>query len=98
MLVSPWVSFSQTRPSWKANYRKDVLDLATVRVWSENFMGKRASDNWSEPAEAPAAWWTGLKVDNIAIVAGESEVLRDDIRALVENMKVREDYDPQRGE
>jgi acetyl esterase/lipase len=86
--VSPWVSFTQERASWKSNHKKDALDPATVRIWSDNFMGKTPNDNWSQPAEAPAEWWIGLKVDNIAITAGGNEVLRDDIRALAENIKV----------
>ncbi|OCT46171.1 putative acetyl-hydrolase [Cladophialophora carrionii] len=88
LLVSPWVSFTQERASWKSNHKKDALDPATVRIWSENFMGKTPNDNWSQPAEAPAAWWKGLKVDNIAITAGGNEVLRDDIRVFAENIKV----------
>ncbi|KIW63185.1 hypothetical protein PV04_10051 [Phialophora macrospora] len=88
LLVSPWVSFTQERASWKTNHKKDALDPATVRIWSDNFMGKTPNDNWSQPAEAPAEWWKGLKVDNIAMTAGENEVLRDDIRALIENIKV----------
>ncbi|KAJ9605374.1 hypothetical protein H2200_010031 [Cladophialophora chaetospira] len=88
LLVSPWVSFTQTRDSWKTNYRKDALDPKTVRVWSNNFMGKTPNDDWSQPAEAPAEWWKGLKVDHLAITAGEDEILRDDIRVLAEKIKV----------
>ena len=89
MLISPWVSFTQERESWKTNQRKDALDATTVRIWSDNFMGKTAPDNWNQPAEAPAEWWQGLKVDNVAITAGGNEVLRDDCRELAEKMKVR---------
>lgn len=86
--MSPWASFTQMRGSWTSNLRKDALDPATVRIWSDSFMNKVETDNWNQPAEAPSEWWKGLKVDSVAITAGKDEVLRDDIRALAENMKV----------
>lgn len=88
MLVSPWASFTQERESWKINSKRDALYLPLVRQWSDMFMGKTPNNNWSQPAEAPVEWWKDVKVDNIAITAGEHEVLRDDIRVLFENMKV----------
>ncbi len=90
LLVSPWVSFTQERESWRTNQKKDALDSATVRIWSNNFMGKTGNDDWSQPAEAPAEWWKGLPADDVTITAGGCEVLRDDIRALAENIKVSE--------
>ena len=88
LLVSPWVSFTQERESWKTNSKRDALDPATVRIWSNNFMGKTGNDNWSQPAQAPAEWWTGLRVDDVAITSGGDEILRDDIRVFAKNIKV----------
>jgi hypothetical protein len=68
--------------------RKDALSPKAIRIWSDSFMGKTATDHWSQPAEAPADWWQALSVDHVAIIAGENELLRDDIRVLAENMKV----------
>jgi acetyl esterase/lipase len=90
MLVSPWAAFSQTRPSWSSNVKSDALDKPTIRTWEGNFMGSAKSDSYTEAAEAPADWWKGLSsvVSEISILAGEKEIIRDDVRALSENIKV----------
>lgn len=53
-------------------------------------MGTSKRDNYNHPIDAPAAWWKGAKVDKIALVAGSNEVFVDDIRTLVETIKVGE--------
>ncbi|KIX97477.1 uncharacterized protein Z520_06929 [Fonsecaea multimorphosa CBS 102226] len=88
LLVSPWTSFTQERESWKKNFKKDALAPVAVRTWSDNFMTKSPVDNWNQPTEAPADWWKDIKVDSVAIVGGQNEVLMDDIRELAERMKV----------
>ncbi|KIW25819.1 uncharacterized protein PV07_08962 [Cladophialophora immunda] len=87
-LVSPWASFTQERESWKENYKRDALVPRVVRIWSDTFMAKSPEDNWNQPAEAPADWWKDIKVDSVAIVGGQNEVLMGDIRELAEKMKV----------
>ncbi|OAP55714.1 hypothetical protein AYL99_09866 [Fonsecaea erecta] len=88
LLVSPWVSFTQERASWRGNYKKDALAPTTVKIWSDSFVAQSPEDNWNQPAEAPADWWKDIKVDSVAILGGQNEVLIDDIRELVEKMKV----------
>ncbi|KIW88042.1 uncharacterized protein Z519_11152 [Cladophialophora bantiana CBS 173.52] len=88
LLISPWASFTQKRESWKKNFKRDALVPATVRVWSDNFMAQSPQDNWNHPAEAPAEWWKDIKVDNVAIVGGQNEILMDDIREVAEKIKV----------
>jgi acetyl esterase/lipase len=90
MLVSPWASFSQTRLSWTSNVKSDALDKPTIRIWERNFMGSAKSNGYTEAAEASSDWWKGLSsvVEQISVLSGEKEIIRDDVRALVENMKV----------
>lgn len=89
LLVSPWVTFSQDAAAFKRNYKKDALDPASLKVWSDNFMANAPKDNYNTPADAPAEWWKGVKVDHIGVVGGENEILIDDIRTMTERMKVR---------
>lgn len=51
-------------------------------------MGTSERDNYNHPIDAPAEWWKGIKADKIAFVAGANELFVDDIRTLVEKVKV----------
>jgi len=68
----------------------DGLSPKAIQTWSDNFLGSSPSDNYNTPRDAPADWWKDLKVadKDLAVVGGGNEILIDDIRALVEHMKV----------
>lgn len=52
--------------------------------WTAAFLGKEKPyegrrDEWSEPEIAKEEWWNGLQVENVAVIFGGEEVLRDGI-------------------
>jgi acetyl esterase/lipase len=85
VLISPWISFDTTSPSFQQNSYKDCIGTEAGRKWSTAFMAcpwphKEASDYYNEAVTAPAEWWAGLKVEEVLVLAGEEEVLIDGIR------------------
>ena len=54
------------------------------KKWSGAFLDcawphEGAKDNYNEAARAPMGWWEGLAVDEICVVCGSEEVLRDGV-------------------
>jgi acetyl esterase/lipase len=88
ILVSPWVTFQTDSAAFARNNRRDLLTPAALLGWSEAFMGSSQRDNYNHPIDAPAEWWKGVKLDKIAFVAGANELFVDDIRTVVEKVKV----------
>jgi acetyl esterase/lipase len=87
VLISPWVSFSTSAPSFTENKYKDVIDPQAVTQWSNAFLGSspttgqvNGTDYYNEALSAPESWWKGLNVDEVLVVAGAEEVLVDGIR------------------
>ena len=89
VLVSPWVTFDQTASSMKSNAGKDLLDLVTLRKWSDNFMDGTDLDFYNTPLTAGEDWWEGIAASEIAVIAGGDEIFVDDIRCFVEKLKVQ---------
>ncbi|KEZ43632.1 hypothetical protein SAPIO_CDS4230 [Scedosporium apiospermum] len=87
VLVSPWVTFDQTASSMKSNAGKDLLDLVTLRKWSDNFMAGTDLDFYNTPLTAGEDWWEGIAASEIAVIAGGDEIFVDDIRCFVEKLK-----------
>jgi acetyl esterase/lipase len=92
VLISPWVSFSLSDPSFTTNMYKDLLDPITAKKWSSAFLGelwphKEKSDFYSQAITAPEDWWKDLMAENVLIVAGEEEVLLDGIRNFEEKLR-----------
>lgn len=88
-LVSPWVSFDTSTPSFTANASSDSLPAFTLEHWSSTFLGTSPSDQYSEPVRADAEWWRKTRsfVDDVLIVAGKDELLLDGIEAFVANFE-----------
>ncbi|KAH6698993.1 Alpha/Beta hydrolase protein [Leptodontidium sp. MPI-SDFR-AT-0119] len=84
VLISPWISFDTTLPSFTENEFKDCVSQPGGKKWSGAFLGcvwphDGAKDNYNEALRAPADWWTGTPVSEICILCGSEEVLRDGI-------------------
>ncbi|KAG4414198.1 hypothetical protein IFR04_012645, partial [Cadophora malorum] len=84
VLISPWVSFDTTLPSFQENEFKDCVSTPGGKKWSGAFLScpwphEGAKDNYNEALRAPASWWEGLAVDEICVLCGSEEVLRDGI-------------------
>jgi acetyl esterase/lipase len=88
VLISPWVTMSTTAESMHTNRAKDILSAASLAYWAQNFLGGAALDPWNSPLGAPAEWWSSLRVEDLIIIYGEDELLRDDTSMLCDKLKV----------
>jgi acetyl esterase/lipase len=92
VLISPWVSFDLSADSFKRNAWQDCIGIEAGKQWSSAFMAcpwphTEATDFYNQAITAPPSWWSGLKVHEILVTAGEREVLIDGIREFVEKLK-----------
>jgi acetyl esterase/lipase len=87
ILVSPWVSFSTSSPSFTTNAYKDLIGPEACKQWSTAFMHTpwphiTNTDPYNQPITASESWWESLRVEKVVIVAGRDEVFIDDVRVL----------------
>ena len=89
LLVSPWTSFDAGFSSMRDNTQTDYLPVDALKQWSDDFLGGKAADEYSEANHAETAWWEGLDkvVEWVGVTAGGREVLVDGIRETVKKMK-----------
>ncbi|EED21274.1 conserved hypothetical protein [Talaromyces stipitatus ATCC 10500] len=85
--ISPWCTMDTSAKSTETNASKDVLAVSALAYWGGNFLGGHALDAWNSPLVAPAEWWADLKVDELLILYGEDEIMRDDTEALCKRIK-----------
>ncbi|KAI0047846.1 alpha/beta-hydrolase [Auriscalpium vulgare] len=87
LLISPWVTFDATTPSFAENDKKDVLSSAFYSFLAEQVTSGLPSGArvYAEPYTADAAWWDGLDgvVARVFATAGEVECPRDAIVELL---------------
>ncbi|KAM0510718.1 hypothetical protein D7B24_003302 [Verticillium nonalfalfae] len=86
-LISPWVVNGSAGRSMTDNTDKDILSPAALEYWTKNYMGDSAPDYWNSLLTTPAEWWADLPVEDILVVYGDDEVLRDGTAALCEVMQ-----------
>lgn len=86
LLISPWVDFSHSAPSFKRNRGKDCISVGTLDRWAGNYLSGAPADPWNQPLTAPRGWWSGLGacVRNVLVVGGSDEIIIDDIVRLGE--------------
>lgn len=89
VIISPWCTMDVSAASMQLNANKDVLAPSAMAYWGRNFLGGQAPDPWNTPLIAPAEWWGDVKVNEILILYGEDEILRDDTAMLCEKIEVR---------
>jgi acetyl esterase/lipase len=92
VLISPWVNFDTSTPSFINNEQKDCVSQSAGKAWSAAFLAcpwphHAASDYYNQAVTAPPEWWEGLKVESVLIVAGADEVLVDGIMEFKENLE-----------
>ena len=51
-------------------------------------MGGKEEDEYNVPLMAGEAWWRGLAVEQVGVLAGEYEIFRDDVERWVGKVKV----------
>ncbi|KAH7420210.1 Alpha/Beta hydrolase protein [Cadophora sp. MPI-SDFR-AT-0126] len=84
VLISPWVSFDLTYPSFAKNEYKDLITTNAGMEWSSAFLAcpwphTSASDYYNQAITAPSSWWKDIPVQEVFIVVGDEEVLLDGI-------------------
>lgn len=67
---------------------RDIVSPEIARKWSRAFLGAKKRDEYNEPLTADAAWWQGLKAEEILLVASADECLTDDVARMGEILKV----------
>lgn len=89
-MISPWVSFQTSDPSFKGNAESDYLTITALDRASNTYIGPGGHhDNYSEAVRAQPEWWAGVSpiVDQVLIWGGGGEILVDGIRRFQSNMK-----------
>ncbi|KAI5921478.1 hypothetical protein F4810DRAFT_712513 [Camillea tinctor] len=79
VFLSPWLKFDQLSPSFSRNAQKDCLGGPGLRKWADAYMNHALADFYNEPLEALEDWWQDVAARHILILAGEDEILLDDI-------------------
>lgn len=90
LMISPWISFQTSDPSFKQNAKSDYLTIAALDRASNTYIGPGGRhDNYSEAVRAHPEWWAGVStvVDEIIIWGGGGEILIDGIRRFQASMK-----------
>lgn len=67
---------------------RDIISPEIASKWSSAFLGAKKRDEYNEPLTAEAAWWQGLKAEEILLVASADECLTDDVARMGEILKV----------
>lgn len=86
--ISPWCNMDTSAKSMTTNANNDVLAASALDYWGRNFLGGRPLDPWNSPLQAPAEWWTDLKVGEILMIYGEHEIMKDDTEILCKRIQV----------
>ncbi|CRG82861.1 Steryl acetyl hydrolase 1 [Talaromyces islandicus] len=86
--LSPWVDFDFDRPSERANRGRDCISAKSELAWANSYTGYNIPfDPWSEPAQAPAEWWKGVRVREFLVLAGSDEILLSGIAEFVDKVQ-----------
>ncbi|KAG6028474.1 hypothetical protein E4U19_001488 [Claviceps sp. Clav32 group G5] len=78
VLLSPWLSLYTPVQAMRDTDAEDVLDKESLARWADGFLGGALPDPWNDPLTAPREWWTELPIEDILLLYGEEELLRDD--------------------
>ncbi|KAL2857054.1 Alpha/Beta hydrolase protein [Aspergillus pseudoustus] len=84
-LISPWVTFSLGSPSMTRNFYGDYLDPKALSRAALQFVNGN-EDSHSTLLKAAPESWKEIKTKDTAIVAGECEMMVDDIVQFADNL------------
>lgn len=93
ILISPWVTFSASAPSWTTNAYTDMLTKPIIARCQRKFLGKAFKDRYNEPLSADTTWWEKVPASTITLFYGTYEVFADDCRTVGERIKVSDTHD-----
>jgi len=90
IMISPWISFETTSPSFEKNKHSDYLTKVALNKASAAFIGPDAAhDAYSQPVDAPVEWWTEVAkkaVEDVLVWGGGGEVLIDGITKFADQL------------
>ncbi|KFY47367.1 hypothetical protein V495_01978 [Pseudogymnoascus sp. VKM F-4514 (FW-929)] len=72
---------------WRRPRLADLLSATSLEYWARNFLGGADFDSWNTPTMAPEEWWVDLLVDDIVVLYGDDELLRDDTSTFCERLR-----------
>ncbi|KAJ5188329.1 Alpha/beta hydrolase fold-3 [Penicillium cf. griseofulvum] len=84
---APWINFSTDWPSMKENQWKDIVTTSVLNRWSASYRADKPADNWNEPFNAPAEWWSDVRAKKILVLVGGDEILLSPIQEFVKKIK-----------
>lgn len=91
LLISPWISFATSSPSFEQNAQSDYITSKAIKRASEAYLGiDYQHDDYTQPINAPSECWTKVAdhvVNEVMIWAGGGEVLIDEISNFARVMK-----------
>ncbi|TGZ84666.1 alpha/beta-hydrolase [Ascodesmis nigricans] len=97
ILISPATHLRSTAPSITSMQPYDMLTRPVITRWTDLLVSgtsyeqeiKNNTGYWGAAALAPVDWWRGLErvVGKVGVIAGECEMLRDDILVCGEKME-----------
>ncbi|RDW71559.1 hypothetical protein BP6252_08122 [Coleophoma cylindrospora] len=91
LLISPWVSFDTSEPSFKTNQHSDYITTTALERASMAYIALGTThDTYTQPISAQSAWWSDVAetaVSNVMIWGGGGEILIDGITKFAAKME-----------
>lgn len=88
LLMSPWINFDVSLPSFERNRKKDYLTAEMEKRWSDLYVNRNSPSPYNEPVRAEDRLWSSIPVQEILVTAGSNEALIQGVDEWVENLKV----------
>lgn len=84
LLISPWISFSTSWPTFDSNAESDYISKRAIARAATTYIAPGSKpDAYAEPNTSPVEWWADIAksvVQNVLIWGGGGEVLLDGIK------------------
>lgn len=88
LLISPWVSVDTDTQSYKDYGEIDVAPVTLLEEMGRAFVQSSDRNAWSEPYSADVSWWKKAPVSDVLVVSGGTEVFKDHILRVGQNLKL----------
>lgn len=87
LCISPCLAFNFSAPSYEENAKNDFLSVKQIKRFLDFYLPRDYQrEFYSEPLEAPASWWKGFPAKSTLLLAGDLEILRDDVVEFAEKV------------
>lgn len=89
VLISPWVSQTDTATSYAENSARDYLTREAMTFFTRQWAPK--DEFWADLFKAPTEFWKDIPVKKALVTVGGFEVFRDDVQEMAKLMGARAD-------